>query len=645
MSSICGVFNRNGKPAQPELIVTMTSVLDHFDADKTGTWRNLDVTVSLGHVMLFNTPESLNETLPYHHQPSRLTVTADARIDNRDDLYSLLDIPHHERPAVPDSQLILKSYQKWGRDCPKHLIGDFTFAIWDEGKNHLFCARDQMGAKPLFYHSTPSLFLFATEMKGLFHVIGKPKELNQLWIIDSLTALVADKEYTPYPEIFRLQPGHTLTVSAEKIEQEPYWNLDPGKEIHLRSEEEYVEAFREKLVEAVRCRTRSAYPLGSELSGGLDSSTVAALAADQAKKNNFPFITFSNVLGEVDDTLCGMIKDEKDIADKLRHHAGIQHYRNITNGNRGAIEALKQALIIQDGPTMQNYQTYSDLLIESVQREGIRTLLSGFGGDEGVSFQAGSYLSELVEEKGWQTLWLEFRHMRKNGEKFPVKGLALKTFVNAFPLLQKIARRFKTDRESQQKNSSSYHINTFSLNSEFYRQAGIPKRIETIPRIEREGNLRHQQFKRLMAPHTSLRMEYSSIFSTARRIEYRYPLLDIRLLEFHIALPASLKYKNGWGRYLFRKSIEGIVPPEIQWRIDKSGATIPGVLQRFTRDIREIKNLIDQTRLGKAATYLDLDLLIERCDRFASMQTNPYPIRRGAFMNALLLLLHFQQNP
>lgn len=644
MSSICGIFNRNEKPTPPKLIETMTSVLNHFDADRTGTWRNHDVAVSLGHVMLFNTPESQNETLPYYHQPSRLTVTADARIDNRDELFCLLDIQHHERPEIPDSQLILKSYQKWGRDCPKHLIGDFTFAIWDEGEKHLFCARDQMGAKPLFYYSSSSLFLFATEMKGLFHVIGKPKALNQTWIIDSLTALVADKEYTPYPEIFRLQPGHTLTVSPEKIEQKSYWSLNPEKEIRFRSEEEYVEAFREKLTEAVRCRTRSAYPLGSELSGGLDSSTVAALAADLTKKDNIPFLTFSNVLGEDDNTLGGKIKDEKDIADKLRHHAGIHHYRNITPGNRGAIEALKQALIIQDGPTMQNYQTYSDLLIESVQREGIRTLLSGFGGDEGVSFQAGSYLNELVEEKAWKTLWLEFRHMWKNGETFPVKGLALKTIVNAFPLVQKTARCFKIDRKSQQ-NNSSYPINTFSLNSEFFRQAGIQNRLETIPRIEREGNLRHQQIKRLMAPHTSLRMEYSSIFSTARRIEYRYPLLDIRLLEFHLALPTRLKNKNGWGRYLFRKSIEGIVPQGVQWRTDKSRSTNPGTHQRFTRDLNEIKNLIDQARTGKAALYIDPELLMEKCDRIASRQTDNFPLRRGAFINALLLILYFQQNP
>ncbi|MFA6012714.1 MAG: asparagine synthase-related protein [Desulfobacteraceae bacterium] len=642
MSSICGIFNLNGNPARPELIEKMTSVLDHFGADRTGTWKNHDSTVSLGQVMLFNTPESLHEILPFHHDFSRLTITADARIDNRDDLFISLAIPYPERSNMPDSLLILEAYQKWGSNCPKYLMGDFTFAIWDEREKHLFCARDQMGAKPLFYYTSPDIFLFATEMKGLFQITGRPSSLNQAWIIDSLTALVADKEYTPYSEMFRLMPGHVMIISSDKIIQERYWALDPEKEIHLGSEEEYVEAFREKLTEAVLCRTRSAYPVGCELSGGLDSSAVAALAARQTGEQGVPFITFSHVLGDDDATLGRLIKDEKEFADRLRQYAGIDHYRNVSSEGRGVIETLKQMLVVQDGLAMSNFYTFSDLLFESGQTVGIRSLLSGFGGDEGVSCEAGSYLHDLVDEKAWKILWQEFLFTIKHDAKFPAKGIAGKIILNTFPVLGELLRPVTETRRLHRKGSSAFNIQMFSLNPEFYGNANIHNRLETISRLSSHKNFRNKQFARIMHPHLPLRMEYSSIASSARGIEYRYPLLDIRLLEFHLAAPLRLKNKHGQGRYLFRKSVEGIVPPEIQWRTDKSGSTIPAFQQRLIRDVEEIQNLIDRSRNGGGGQYLDMNLLMARCERNVNWQMDPFPMRRGAFMSALMLLLYFE---
>ena len=250
--------------------------------------------------MLVNTPQSLAESLPFYAPAWGLTISADARIDNREELFARLAIPADQQNAIPDSQLILQAYGKWGRDCAAHLLGDFAFAIWDEGEQRLFCARDHLGHKPLFYHCTNDAFIFATEMKGLFAATALPRTLNQSWVADALTVLMADNEYTPYQAIWRLPPAHWFAISAEEFTRETYWRLDPAREICLPSEADYVEAFREKLTEAVRCRVRSVFPIGSELSGGLDSSTVAGLAARQTQADGIEFTTFSHVLGETD---------------------------------------------------------------------------------------------------------------------------------------------------------------------------------------------------------------------------------------------------------------------------------------------------------------------------------------------------------
>ncbi len=642
MSSLCGIFGRSGRPVLAESIEGMTATLHHWQGDGSGTWRNPSGTVALGHVKLTNTPESLGEILPFHHPASRLTITADARIDNREVLYQQLDIPLQEQNCIPDSQLILQAYQKWGRECTAHLIGDFAFAIWDERAKQLFCARDQMGSKPLFYFLSNDWFIFATEMKGIFKVTGEPRALNQNWISDALTAMVADKEYTPYPEIRRLLPAHWFSISPVEIKKQCYWNLNPGIELHLPSEDDYVETFREKLTEAVRCRVRSAFPIGSELSGGLDSSTVTALAARQAETRNLKFITFSHVLGEEVQSPVGLMTDESDFAALLLRYAGIRYSHNLTSQGRGVMETLKNALHVQDGPTMYNFFNYSDVLYETGAKDGIRTLLSGLGGDEMVSFQARGYLEELAYHKKWQDLWREYRRETSQRKKSPWKNILREVAKSYLPSLKTVYRSIRDRHSTARENSPAFHIETFSLNPGFYQEAGVQQRLNTITRVPRGGSVRSLQYRRIMHPYIPLRMEYCSIAAATHRIEYRYPLLDIRLLEFHLAVPSRLKRKDGSGRYLFRKAIEGIVPPGIQWRDDKSGATIPANFQRFIRDAEEIRNLITLSQHNKSAYYLDLEQMKMRLDRIMKREESRVPPRRNAYLNALMLLLYFE---
>lgn len=641
MSSICGIFHRDGHSVPPETIEAMTAALNHWQAESLGTWCNPSGTVALGYVKLSNTPESLNETLPYFHDASRLTITADARIDNRADLYRQLDIAAQEQNSIPDSHLILLAYRKWGRKCMKYLIGDFAFAIWDEKEKQLFCARDHLGNKPLFYFAAGDSFIFATEMKGIFKARNFPRMLSQHWIADALTLLVADNEYTPYTDIWRLPPAHCFLISPGEIKKETYWCFDPGKEIHFPAESDYVEALREKLTEAVRCRVRSAFPIGAELSGGLDSSAAAALAAGQAETRSFKFITFSHVLGEADQITSGLKKDEREFQDMLRRHARINHAYGLTAQDRGVIETLKKSLLVQDGPSHRVYGGLTDVLHEAAAREGVRTLLSGFGGDEVVSHQAGEYLDELAKKRAWQDLWQEYRGRPAPGQKYPIKALFIKMCGEYIPLLKTFYRHIRGGLRETRENSPARDLELFPLRPEFYQAAGIRQRLASIPRMPGGEDVRTSQYRRIMHTHVPVRLEYCSIAAAAHRLEYRYPLLDIRLLEFHLAVPSRLKRKDGYGRYLFRRAIEGIVPPEIQWRTDKTMAAIPSARHRLIRDAQAIESLIRRSKHNQAASYIDLEQMSKRLEQIVNMKSSPVQIRQGVFLNALKLLLFF----
>jgi len=287
MSSIFGKFNTDIKPIDPIDLKIMQDELNHWGADNSGVWINGNT--GLGHLMLYNTPESLNEIQPLYDSLSRLSITADARVDNREELYPLLQIRTPEEKLLPDSKIIMLLYKKYNADCVKYLIGDFAFAIWDEKEQKLFCARDQMGVKPFFYYNGADFFAFASEKKGLLCLQGVDKAIDKQFFYNKVFRnSVQAADTTIYKNIRRLAPAHTLTFypSANKIQLDHYWDLDAYKETRFQRKEDYYEALLHHFETAVQCRLRTVYPIGSQLSGGLDSSAITGVASHFLKSSN-----------------------------------------------------------------------------------------------------------------------------------------------------------------------------------------------------------------------------------------------------------------------------------------------------------------------------------------------------------------------
>ena len=177
MSAIFGIYHRDQRPVGTDNLMAMAACMKHRGPDGSDIWHNDHV--GIGHCMLQTTPESLKEQLPYANNEAGLVITTDARIDNRNELASRLDISINPYEDLSDSHLILAAYQKWGEACVDYLLGDFSFVIWDSKKQQIFCARDHLGVKPFYYHLSERLFVFASEVRAFLKVPQVPHHINE----------------------------------------------------------------------------------------------------------------------------------------------------------------------------------------------------------------------------------------------------------------------------------------------------------------------------------------------------------------------------------------------------------------------------------------------------------------------------------
>lgn len=278
MSGIAGIFYRDGRPVDRADVARMTDALAHRGPDGAGVW--VDGPVGLGHRMLHTTPESLHERLPLTSRCCSYTITADARIDNRDELIPLLGLIDRPRELIGDAEVILAAYEKWGERCPEHLLGDFAFAIWDAHKRQLFCARDAIGVKPFYFYSDATLCIVTSDLPAIFALATVPRRPNVDALVDYLINHNDDSATTEFDGVNRLRPAHTLTISHHDCAIRQYWDVAPEHILKLRGPEEYQEAFLDIFEHAVRARMRSATDVGVALSGGLDSSSILCLIED-----------------------------------------------------------------------------------------------------------------------------------------------------------------------------------------------------------------------------------------------------------------------------------------------------------------------------------------------------------------------------
>ncbi|NEO43460.1 MAG: lasso peptide isopeptide bond-forming cyclase [Moorea sp. SIO4A3] len=653
MSGIVGIYNLDGRPVEREKIGRMVDVLAHRGPDGAEVWCD-DSSVGLGHRMLWTTPESLLEQLPLKDRTGNLILTADARIDNRDELIYALKL--NDRPAdkITDSDLILAAYDKWGRDCPGKVIGDFAFAIWDKRKQLLFCARDYMGVKPFYYYYQPGkLFVFASEIKGLFCLDAVPRNVNEAKVgiyLCQLSGFAKLKPDTFYQDILRLLPAHWMEVSEKGIESQSFWDLDAeAKKIQqtLKTDADYIEEFRKRFTEAIGCRLRSAYPVASTLSGGVDSSSVSCVARNvlRDKDSDAELLT---IYSDCDTPSA----DETAYVDTVLAQGGFNHHVAKVGNPISAAQTVTPWL---DQPVQMPTPAMLLAIVREVKQQGARVVLTGHDGDTIVS-HGRDYPHELLALGEWEKVLkiVEGRYQNKSDSAkdiesdlynylLPygtelVKKLAIKNYINLFFRPGKYwnispKKTIKIVLQSIYHNFRRVNLNKFngSISNQFAKSIKLGKLLQD------EFNYQFGYLPTEYLNHyrgiTSGNMQEASEqidgISAAVSIEPRHPFLDKRVIELCLAAPAHLKYCNGLGRGVMRQAMKDILSEEVRQR--KSKVDFYGfIINRMkTTESSIIKNLLLEQK-SKLSHYLNTNAVQENYQKLSKSAAKWQQRRREA---------------
>ena len=598
MSGILGIFYRDGRPVELEYLRQMTQTLVHRGSDNTDVWLN--ESIGLGHCLRWTTPESLLDSMPLRDRSGNV-ITGDLRLDNRAELISSLDFARSDRFwEITDSELALAAYQRWGKGCAERLLGDFAFAIWSERSQQLFCARDHYGVKQLYYYCSDRLIVFATEIKTLFCLPEVPCRLNEVKVADYLLPLFEDREITFYQGIFRLPPAHYLVVDREQKQLKQYWSFDPAKNITLSSDREYAEAFRELFTEAVSCRLRSAFPVGTLLSGGLDSSSITCVTRDLLKQHQSSLHTFSAVFDRV--TEC----DESLYINSVVKQGGIKSH--LVRGDRfGPLSDWQQMTWHQDEAYYAPNLFLHCELYRAAQQQDVRILLDGFDGDTTVSHGI-AYLAELTRSGNLLYLIPEVMGLANNFERSPWQMLwrhGLEPIVH--PKVRRLGNKLIARKKSSQQPS-------LILQGDFARRIQLKQRLQRLRLGQLPKTSREAHYQRLTAGVMPFALEVADKAAAAFEIEPRYPFFDKRLTEFCLALPPEQKLHRGWTRIIMRRAMTGILPPKVQWRGGKSnlGANFQHGLQLGREKLEQVV----YHDLTLIEDYVDLDSLRSLYQRF-----------------------------
>jgi asparagine synthase (glutamine-hydrolysing) len=678
VSGIVGIYFRDGHSVEPQRLEQMLSTLTHRGPDGSNLWQQ--GCMGFGHCMLQTTPESLQEVLPYQHPASGLVITADARIDNREELLELLELGNNAEKPLADSELILSAYRKWGQDCISRLLGDYAFAIWDPQRQTLFCARDHFGIKPFYYYCSDQCFIFASEIKALLSLPEVPRQLNELRIADYfLQPMLEDKSSTVYNQIFRLPPAHAVHVSNHAdFQPYCYWSLDCTATISMPTDEDYAARFREIFFEAVRCRLRSAFPIGSHLSGGLDSSTVTCVAHQilQQSQPPVPLHTFSNIFDNVPSC------DEREYFNLVLEQGSYSSHL-IPADRLGPLSEWQDFFRHFDEPFLGPSHFLVHGINRATQEAGVRVCLDGFDGDTVVSHGA-VYFAELARLGDWERFIAEAKAISEHFDTSP--GALLSSY--ALPYLSELAQRHqwltfaKRAHEISQaftisrrklwlqygfkpllprwvlgiyrniKHKSALSSNqgssplTQALNPAFVNRPNIKKLFkrrelgQSIPCSARED-----QYQSLTSGTFTHILELSDQCAAAFSLEVRHPFMDKRLVEFCLAVPPDQKLKLGWSRIIMRRAMEGVLPAQIQWRGGKTSLEENFKQGLFCKNKAIVENALCGDS-NKAKDFLNLEFLQRS---FQTLPSNPgdqltdrIAIWRGTALS--LWLQHQQQN-
>lgn len=609
MSAIAGIVHFDGAPIEPGLIEKLTEAMKGRGPDGQNHWAQ--GSVALGHGMLRTTPESIEESAPLESQDRNLVLVWDGRLDNRAEIHSGLKSRGAQLRDESDAELVLQAYVAWGEETPRHLLGDFAFAVWDRRTRTLFCARDHMGARPFYYTKNDRFFAFASEEEVLTllpGVSGSPNEERIAYFLVP-SFLDFDTAHSWLEDVWSLAPAHTLTLPAgREAKLKQYWQLEPGEQTRYASDEECQQAFLEVFGESVRCRLRSNGHVAAMMSGGLDSASIAVMAKrllpDMPGKEFHTYSAISDQPESCIESQC-ILSLTRDLGD-YAHHVSVPSFTGMLDAND-----LVAAGWSKPHP-VDNSILLPAMMCLAASRDGHRVMLDGVSGDL-TTYVPIRYISHLLHARQWRLAWRECNAAGHNNNFLlgsSPYGLLLQNFwTAAMPRPVRLLGRL------WQETMAGTPVKASLINPAFAEKMQLVPRMRKSYRAGLEKwDVQHNHLRAMFGAN-GIASGYSGFDRVAGRygIELRDPWGDRRVVEFWLRLPLMQKIRDGWTKYLVRTTFASALEPKVAWRLGKEhlgevfisrlmDMTGSEVCRALARDLHEISGYQnrDATRSGMA---------------------------------------------
>ena len=574
MSGIAGIIHFDGAPVEPGLIEKMTSAMAHRGPDGIQHW--VKGSVALGQCMLRTTPESLEEHQPLTNEDESLVLVMDGRVDNWEELRRELLGRGARLRDRSDAELVLRAYETWGGDCLAHLEGDFAFGVWNAMQRLAFCARDRMGNKPLNYHWDGKTLTFASDLHAILAMPWVPEVPDEGTLAEYLANEWYSRTGTFWKGINRLPPAHRIVVDPAGCRLSHYWQPDVHARIDAASDEQFASEYESLLTDIVRRMSRSHRQIACEVSGGLDSSAIAAVATRLGRQRRF---LAPGLLAYTLDFRDDEEANELRYVDAVSQHLGLD-VALVPPTIRPPAWYRDEASLRREFPGYPN-SDMSWMIRTKAQQKGCRVLLGGVGGDHWLTGDRSYYEEALVSRE-----WRELAHHLQSDWRAAGWRRTLSWFMihGMGPLLPPGPRHLGGTL-LRRLNGPAYD-----------RRAWLaPAMLELISRRRAEHlNALQDQAVRagqrdlsheLNDAQTAIAIEMEERQAARAGIELRKPFWCAGMVQFAMATPARLRLSGSTNKRLHRLAMRGYLPETVLSRTTKADFTV--VFRRQLASLRE----------------------------------------------------------
>ncbi|MCK9453834.1 asparagine synthase (glutamine-hydrolyzing) [Sulfurimonas sp.] len=568
MCGIIGSVNCNNK----DLFQSSLQLIDHRGPDNQSVFEYENIL--LGHTRL-----SIIDLETHSNQPmemDELVIIFNGEIYNYIEIKDELLKLGYKFKTNSDTEVILKSYQQWGQSCVNRFNGMWAFAILDKKEEILFLSRDRLGVKPLYYIFKDGKFLFASEIKALLPFLEN-KVANKEELIRYLVYGTQEhKKETMFKDIYRFPSSHNMTYDTKtnKFEFQKYFSL-LAKDNEV-SETEAKNQLKDLIDSSINLRLRSDVKIGMALSGGVDSNIIVS----NVHTKNPQIESFSSIYEDNDQI------NENNNIDKTVKKLGLnQHY--ILSDIDGLIKDIEHIVYMQDEPfdTLGIYAQYK--VYDEMKKSGVKVSLDGQGADE-IFAGYGTYRAIVMRENFYNlTFWKDYLKYYKSFLFQDVKLCLISLFPSLFEKLyfQKRAKKLFNKKQTFISSGKSSFSGFENLNKKLLND---------------------------VSEYLSVLLRYVDRNSMSKSIESRGPFLDYRVVEFALSLPSHLKYKDGFSKYILRKTFEGSVDKSIIWNKEKKGFPVPQ--NEWCNNHEFLKKIGGYLKSSKILKELGVNLDIDKSD-------------------------------